>query len=159
MASIDELLSDFTWSDLPATPAQVAEVATALQLRVPPDLADVLTSRGTGWGFIGEGGYLSIYPLEDWISRHQTLDAATHWPGLLIFGGDGGNGLFGFDQETQLYVETDAIGDEDRRPYGRSLLEFLNTIASLKFASQPPTGRRRIVSWIKRRLGLFAFVR
>jgi hypothetical protein len=154
--SVDELLSDFSWSGSPATPAQVAEVATALRMRVPPDLGVLLTSRGSGGGFIGEGGYLSIHPLEDWVSRHQILDAATHWPGLLIFGSDGGNGLFGFDQETEQYVETDAIGDEDRRPYGRSLLEFLNTIESLRFLSQPPTGRWRIVSWIQATTGVFA---
>ncbi len=136
--SVDELLGDFSWSESPATAAQVAEVETALRMRVPPDLADLLTSRGSGGGFIGQGGYLSVYPLEDWVSTHEILDAATHWPGLLIFGSDGGNGLFGFDQETHQYVETDAIGDEDRRPYGDSLAEFLNTIASLTFLNTPP---------------------
>ncbi len=156
VSTVDELVRDFEWGDFPATPAQIAEVAAALHMSVPPDLADLLTSRGSGGGFIGEGGYLSVYPLEDWASHHEILNAATRWPGLLIFGSDGGNGLFGFDQETQQYVEVDAIGEEDRRPYGNSLLEFLNAIANLRFTPEPPQRRWRILSWIKRRLGLFA---
>ena len=156
MSTVDELVRDFEWGDSPATPAQIAEVAAALHMSVPPDLADLLTSRGSGGGFIGEGGFLSVYPLEDWASHHEILNAATRWPGLLIFGNDGGNGLFGFDQETQQYVEVDAIGEEDRRPYGKSLLEFLNTIANLRFTPEPPQRPWRILSWIKRRLALFA---
>jgi hypothetical protein len=156
VSTVDELVRDFEWGDSPATPAQVAEVAAALRMSVPPDLADLLTSRGSGGGFIGEGGFLSLFPLEDWASHHEMLNAATRWPGLLIFGNDGGNGLFGFDQETQQYVEVDAIGEEDRRPYGKSLVEFLNTIANLRFTTQPPQRSWGILSWIKRRLGLFA---
>ncbi len=119
VSTVDELVRDFEWRDSPATPAQIAEVAAALHMSVPTDLADLLTSRGSGTGFIGEGGFLSVYPLEDWASHHEILNAATRWPGLLIFGNDGGNGLFGFDQQSQQYVEVDAIGEEDRlRPSG-----------------------------------------
>jgi hypothetical protein len=134
---IEDLLTDFRPSTTPSTMAQIEAAEAALGMPVPNDLAQFLISRGPGEGFVGSGGYLRINSPEEWLSAHEILEAATRWPGLLIFGGDGGGEFFGFDQATQQYVEVDAIGDPDRRPLGGSLVEFLNTLASW-FQDAPP---------------------
>jgi hypothetical protein len=130
MRPIDDLLDDFRPSSAPATMAEFAAVEAALGMPVPHDLAEFLVTRGPGEGFVGNGGYLRINGPEEWLSGHKILEAAINWPGLLIFGSDGGGQFFGFDQTTQEYVEVDAIGDPDRRPLGASLVKFLNTVAT-----------------------------
>lgn len=129
MRPIDDLLGDFRPSTAPPTMAEVAAIEAALGMSAPRDLAEFLVTRGPGEGFVGSGGCLRINSPEDWLSAHKILEAATYWPGLLIFGSDGGGQFFGFDQPTHQYVEVDAIGDPDRRPLGGSLLEFLNNLA------------------------------
>lgn len=128
--NLDDLLKEFRWDDEPATLAQIATVEAALQMAVPADFADFLITRGSGEGFVGSGSYLRINRLEDWPGRHEGLQAASHWPGLLLFGGDGANQLFGYDEGMSQYVEVDAIGDLDRRPLGGDFREFLNTLAA-----------------------------
>src|SRR5437764_11684451 len=105
MRSIDEVLLEYRTSSGPSSLSQIQEAQAALAMPVPPDLAEFLTSRGPGEGFAGDGSYLSITPPEGWASKHEILEAAKKWPGLLIFGSDGGGEFFGFDQGSRMYVE------------------------------------------------------
>lgn len=133
MESIDDLLTDYSVSGGPSTMAQIDAAEAALGMAIPPDLSEFLVSRGPGEGFVGAGCYLRVTPPEDWLSKHTILEASIRWPGLLIFGGDGGGEFFAFDRETNLYVEVDAIGDLDRRPLGRSFVEFVTSLAERRF--------------------------
>ena len=133
MASTDGLLTDYSASSGPPTIEQLEAAEKALGRSIPDDLAEFLVAYGPGEGFIGGGGYLRVTAPEDWASKHTILQASNHWPGLLIFGGDGGGEFFAFDEDTNLYVEVDAIGDLDRRPLGRSFLEFLTNLGGRRY--------------------------
>ncbi len=109
MASINDLLTDYRASSGPSTIEQIEAGEAALGMPIPRDLSEFLVSRGAGEGFVGAGGYLAITPPEDWPSKHTILEASINWPGLLIFGSDGGGEFFAFGKDTQLYVEADAI--------------------------------------------------
>lgn len=50
-----------------------------------------------------------------------------------MFGSDGGGEFFAFDKDTLIYVEVDAIGDPDRRPLGRSFVEFVTSLAERRY--------------------------
>ena len=128
--SIDALLRKWS-ADQPSTLAGIRQVEAVLGFSVPPDLIEFLTRRGPGEGFVGDGDYLRIDPPEEWPGLHSTLDASRFWPGLLIFGSDGSNGLFAFDTGSKTYVEVDAIGDRRRRPLGRAFDEFVRALAAV----------------------------
>jgi hypothetical protein len=129
MASINDLLTGYRASGGLSTIELIEAAEAGLGMQIPRDLSEFLVARGPGEGFVGAGGYLRITPPEDWPSRHTILEAPINWPGLLIFGSDGSGELFAFDKDTQLYVEVDAIGDPDRRPMGRSFVEFVTRLA------------------------------
>ena len=133
MESINDLLTDYRASSGPSTIEQIEAAEAALGTPIPRDLSEFLVSRGPGEGFVGAGGYLAITPPEDWPSKHTILEASINWPGLLIFGSDGGGEFFAFDMDTLIYVEVDAIGDPDRRPLGRSFVEFVTSLAERRY--------------------------
>jgi hypothetical protein len=124
-----QLLEDFKWSGKRASPKQVETMQSLIGLNLPADLADLMMKRGAGEGFVSEGRFLYVSPLHEWPRIHETLEAAINWPSLLIFGGDGGGKLYGWDHERGEYVSVEGIGDDVRQPLGKSLLEFLTSLA------------------------------
>ena len=50
-------------------------------------------------GPIGKEGYIGIWSLDEVISRTEDLSTSEFAPGLLLFGGDGGNEVFAFDRQ------------------------------------------------------------
>lgn len=129
-ALVDRILSAFTWSGSRSTPVELGAVEIATRTSVPLDLQDVLLNHGAGEGPVGARANLRFWPVADWVRINATLEVSTNWPGVLLFGEDGGGGFFGLDNGGATYVRVEGIGDRNREPLGVSLEEVLVHLAS-----------------------------
>ena len=129
-AIVDRFLSAFTWSGSRSTPDELAAVEITTRTSVPLDLQEILLNQGAGEGPVGARANLRFWPVADWVRINATLEASTNWPGLLLFGEDGGGGFFGLDNGGATYVRVEAIGDRNREQLGASLEEFLVHLAA-----------------------------
>jgi hypothetical protein len=128
---LDQFLMGFGWSGDRATTEELAAVELVTGIKLPADLIEVLVSRGAGEGQVGAHARLRLWPLADWLRINGALEASTNWPGLVLFGEDGGGGFYGLDNGGTTYVRVEDIGDRDRERLGSSLEDFFTYLASI----------------------------
>jgi hypothetical protein len=89
-----------------------------------------LSLRGEGW--VGDGAYLSLWSIEDVVSRNETLEAANLTPGLIFIGSDGADNLYGIELNSGRYWIFPAIGlsAEMGEEIGQSWDEFLAALST-----------------------------
>ena len=63
------------------------------------DYLDLMACHNGCAGPVGEEAYVSIWSLDEVISRTEQAETDEFAPGLLLFGGDGGNEAFAFDRD------------------------------------------------------------
>ena len=62
------------------------------------DYLDFMRRHAGGAGPAGSKSYITLWPLEEIVSAAKELGTEEYAPGLLLFGGDGGNEGFAFDR-------------------------------------------------------------
>jgi SMI1 / KNR4 family (SUKH-1) len=129
-AEIDRLLAGFAWAGDSPTAEEVVAVQNTTGIAVPADLLQVLLDHGGGEGPVGGKARLRLWPLQDWVRLNETLETPVQWPGLVLFGEDGGGGFFGLDSSTASYARIEGIGDRDREAFGATFEEFLTNLLS-----------------------------
>lgn len=103
------------------------------EIRLPDDYRVFLAASNGIEGFLGEGGYLSLYSAEDVVELSGIGCIKEFAPGFLMVGSDGGGELFGLlkDETGSLrYVRTPAIGllETAIDEVGSTFLEMLEWI-------------------------------
>lgn len=111
------------------------ELSAATGLMVPEEyLAFMRVSNGAE-GFVGEGGYLLLWPIQKLVKHNRDYAVGERAPGLFLFGSDGGGEAYAFDtrRRDMPIVDVPFVGMslEHVRPCGRSFLEFLQHLSGL----------------------------
>src|SRR5216684_1754210 len=86
------LLSAFDWNDEPASEAALESVQSRLG-RLPPEYVALMRLHNGGEGFVGEGSYLRIWPIEE-LADHNRVLAPERPSNVVLIGSDGSDGLY-----------------------------------------------------------------
>jgi cell wall assembly regulator SMI1 len=96
-----------------------------------------MSEHNGGEGWVGDGGYLILWKLDQLASLNAAYETQTYAPGLLIFGSSGGGDAYAFDLRLSptMYVEVPFVGMdlEMVEPVADSFDGFLAAIAAYGF--------------------------
>lgn len=85
-------------------------------------------------GPIGAEGHLRLWSIDSMMSRHDELQTDVFAPGLLLFGGDGGNEAFAFDRTRSQWpiVSVPLVGmsRKEMKPLASTFTEFIKSLAA-----------------------------
>ena len=89
----------------------IDEAGKILNFLFPPDYRAFMLFSNGACGEIGDE-YIEIWPIDEVVQSNHDMDVVTYAPGLIAFGGDGGNELYGFDTRTEAgtIVQVPMIG-------------------------------------------------
>ncbi len=111
----------------------LADLALATGLSFPEDYLDVMRVSNGAVGFVGDGGYLRLFRIEDLVQYNVDYRVEEWAPGLFLFGTDGGGEAFAFDtrQPEMPIVIVPFIGMslDDALPCGSSFKDFFERLA------------------------------
>jgi hypothetical protein len=114
------------------TRAEIEKVMSFLGVTFPEDYIEFMIESNGAEGFLQNGRYLMIDPIEHIIPGNQPYGLGSSGPGLIIFGSDGGCILYAFDirQTPPMIVEVDATCMElgPLIQCGRNFEEFIEYI-------------------------------
>ena len=98
MTSINsgDLLANF-YGNKPAAPRSIEHCQAELNFALPAEYVAFLQKMNGGEGFVGKGGYLMLWPIEELIEHNREYISTENVPGLFLFGSDGGGEAFAFD--------------------------------------------------------------
>lgn len=130
---IEQLLSETTMR--PPCPAD--ELADFIEMVGPvphQDYLDFIAKHNGCDGSIGEEGYVRIWSLDNVIARTEGSNVAELAPGLLLFGGDGGNEAFAFDRQDPKWpivmVPLVGMSRKDMKFVAGTFTEFIERLAA-----------------------------
>jgi SMI1 / KNR4 family (SUKH-1) len=132
----DSIRSNFAqWNLEPgADPVVVAAVADRLGADLPPDYRAFLLHANGGEGFVRDGGYLRLWPIDEIENNNDQLEVSQSAPGLVFFGTDGGGEGYAFDTRVQppRIVQVPLVGMSDENTWieqGHTLAELVDRIS------------------------------
>jgi SMI1/KNR4 family protein SUKH-1 len=98
-----------------AKPETIAAAEREIGWQLPGDYRAFLARSNGGEGFLGEH-YLVLWAVEELAPFNRDFQVQDYAPGLVLFGSDGGNELFGFDtrNDASPIVQVPMIGMELR---------------------------------------------
>lgn len=135
-ANIEQLLSEATMRP-PCPPNEMAEFQKLVGPIPHQDYLDFMAKHNGCDGPVGEEGYVRIWPLGNVLARTDELDAAEFAPGLLLFGGDGGNEAFAFDRQDPQWpivmVPLVGLSRKDMRFVAATFSDFVRRLAADDF--------------------------
>ena len=134
MMADNALLERFQWAASVASESAIERVQGQLGTQLPFEYLDVVRRHNGGEGFVGEGRYLQLWPIEDIVEHNRILEAALLVPGAVLFASDGADDLYAMEvhgEEVQ-YVVYPAIGlsRELRQLLAGAWDEFLKKLSS-----------------------------
>jgi hypothetical protein len=114
----------------PADVSGLLEIAAARGVELPPDYVEFMAQSDGGDGDVGSS-WLELWSLDEIKESAEAPEA--RYEGVLLFAGDGGNTVYGFDghRENEI-VEGDWIGlrRDELIGRGRTLSDFLQSLAA-----------------------------
>ncbi len=118
-ADVDELVADFV-GEIGPIPHQ--------------DYLAFMRRHAGGAGPAGYKSYIVLWPLEEVISAAEELKVDQFAPGLLLFGGDGGNEAFAFDRQEAgwpiVSVPLVGLSRKEMKFVAPTFSEFIKRLAS-----------------------------
>jgi hypothetical protein len=98
------------------------------------DYLDFIAKHNGCDGAVGEDGYLRLWSLDNVIARTEGAHVAEFAPGLLLFGGDGGNEAFAFDRQDPKWpivmVPLVGLSREDMKFVAGTFTELIQRLAT-----------------------------
>jgi hypothetical protein len=98
---VQKLLQSFEWNDEPASNAALESVQAELG-KLPPEYLAVVRVHNGGEGFIGQGSYLRLWPVEELPENNRTL-APERPTNAILIGSDGSDKLFAVEATARGY--------------------------------------------------------
>jgi hypothetical protein len=130
---LDKLLSETTMRP-PCPPNELADFVEIVGPVPHPDYLDFISRHNGCDGPIGDEGYIRIWSLDNVIARTEQSGTAEFAPGLLLFGGDGGNEAFAFDRQDPKWpivmVPLVGMSRRDMRYVAATFTEFIRRFAA-----------------------------
>jgi hypothetical protein len=126
------------WKPNPGAPREVVEkVQSELGIVFPQDYIGLMEWSNGGEDWVGES-YLQLWTIEEIPLYNETLGMTKYAPGVIIFGGDGGGMVYGFDThfDPPAIVEVDAVcigNEEDTIVHRMSFTEFLQLLHDRRY--------------------------
>ncbi len=132
MATVD-LLSDFRWAQAGAPEEAIRRVTEVLARPLPAAQVEILGSHDGGEGFVGGGGYLQLWSVAEIVEYNQMLDVDRLIPGVLLFGSNGADDLYGVRRSGE-HLEYDAypavgLDKDSGERLAATWAEFLEALA------------------------------
>ncbi len=135
MSSRTNILTESLRKNPGASKEAIADFLRALGLSVPNEYLDFMQVSNGAEGFVGDGGYVMLWPVQDIVERNQDYKVGDFAPGLLLFGSDGGGEGFAFDTRQDgmpiVSVPFVSMSLDDLWPCGKSFAEFIEYLARL----------------------------
>lgn len=117
-----------------AAPTMIEKVMAALGVKPPADYIAFLRASNGAEGFMPNGRYLMLEPVEQLVPCNEPYGLGSSSPGLVTFGSDGGMTLFAFDirRSPIAIVAVDATCMENGpvTQCGDTFVEFLEYLES-----------------------------
>ncbi len=79
----------------------IAEAEVQIGRKLPRDYVEFLFQSNGAEGFVGKS-YLVLWRIEDLARNNEAIQVNDFTPGLLLFGGDGGGEVYGFDMREEI---------------------------------------------------------
>ena len=119
-----------------ASAGRIQQLLALADGALPSDYLEFLRECDGGEGFIGDGGFLAIWPVQEVLSaREEEIFRDAAW--LIPFASDGSSSAYAFDltssPEARRVVKIGylEVGDREMEEHrGNTFLEFLESIAT-----------------------------
>lgn len=127
------------WTPRAPVPArQIESIEATLGVTLPADLRAVLEASGGGTLLHPGITPLGIGPASDLLSLNEDPFYTDNLPGMIVFGGDGGGGVYFYDPENRLgrgewaifIVRMGDLALDAARPVAADLTEAVEAVAS-----------------------------
>lgn len=117
----------------PTTEDQIQKIEKHFQIKFPSEYVEFMLQSSGAEGFVNEE-YLKLWKVEDLPQMNEGYKADEFFPGLILFGSDGGGEAYAFDKkENMSIVNPPFIGSsEDIRKCGKTFTEFLQYLFDKK---------------------------
>ncbi len=116
-----------------ATEDSIDSLVRKLNILLPKQYVDFMRLSNGAEGGIGNSHYLVIWPVEEIVELNEGYAVGEFAPGLLLFGGDGGNTGYAFDTRfnEMPIVGIPLVGMDIKlvEPLGRTFKEFLESLS------------------------------
>lgn len=128
---MDEILRLTQGMDLapPASRSAIREAEKALGMKLPPDYVEFLLLHNGGEGAVGGEGWARLMRTEDLAKENALCSDLDHLASWLLFGTDGADEAFVFDDSGQALMVPWLGGRDDAIPQGR-FLDFLRRLGT-----------------------------
>src|SRR5579859_101260 len=83
------LLNGFRWAERGAEEFAIEYAQAELHASLPNDYLTVMRSHDGGEGWVGEGAYLRLWPIDELVPNNRALEARRLVPTAILFGTDG----------------------------------------------------------------------
>ena len=125
MMVLDKLFEKFEFNE--STEFDIKEVNG---IRLPDEYIKFMKKHDGGEGPVGINGYAVLWTLEELKELNDEYQAID-WPECVLFGSDGGDILFAYNQKNNKYCEIDAcnIDDDTYFNFSDSFEEFISKIS------------------------------
>jgi hypothetical protein len=122
----EQLLEKFD-KNAPASISDIRQFEMTLGRPLSADYTAFLLYANGGEGWVGDNGYISLWPLEEILEANKSCGFDEFAPHLLAFGSDGGGEAFAFNMRVNEMpvVMVDYIAIEDERPMASNFYSFL----------------------------------
>lgn len=98
------------------------------------DYLEFMSRHNGGDGPVGKEGYVRFWPLDQVVAGTEEYGAPEFVPGLLLFGGDGGNEAFAFDRQNPKWpivmVPMVGMSRKDMKFVAGTFTEFIQRLAA-----------------------------
>jgi len=111
----------------------IDQLMRQIGVRLPGDYVEFILSSDGAEGPVGEQGYLRLWSLQEILELNEGYHVSEFAPGLLLFGGDGGDVGYAFDTRSNtlpiVQVQLSDMSLESAKPFERTFTEFLKKLA------------------------------
>jgi len=129
---IYQLLADFKKED-PLGESEFEELKSSLPINLDEGYLKFIKESNGGEGFVGDGGYLSLWKMENLVDWNKDYEVPQNAPGYFFFASDGGGEAYAFNIKDGSFVKFAFIGMlivDEPVLLGSTFLEFLESLAS-----------------------------
>ncbi len=131
--NIEQLLSE-TILRPPCRPDELTDFIKMVGPVPHQDYLDFMAKHDGCDGPIGSEGYIGLWPIDEVISGTEEANTAEFAPGLLLFGGDGGNEAFAFDRQDPKWpivmVPLVGMSRKDMKFIAGTFTDFIQRLAA-----------------------------
>jgi len=132
---IDELLPEVTMR-APCPPHVMADILVYAGYNPHSDYVEFIERHNGCDGPVGNESYVRIWAVDEVLTGNEALRVSEVAPGLLVFGGDGGNEAYAFDRKDPSWpivvVPLVGLSRASIRTVARTFTEFVHQLIADK---------------------------